>query len=77
MQLVIILVIAGVILGAATEGARRARIGRAMERSFEAMRPSAALGVPSLSTAGLRPATTQRRSNRWERPDTGAVARAS
>jgi hypothetical protein len=77
MQLVIILVIAGVILGPIVECARRARIGQAMERSFEAMRPPATLSVPAFSTAGLRRATAPRPSNQWERPEPRSVARAS
>jgi len=77
MPLVIILVIAGVIVGAAVEGARRARIGRAMERSFDAMRPPAAVGVPALSTAGPRRASAPRPPIRWEHPAPHGVAKAS
>jgi hypothetical protein len=76
MQLVIILVIAGVIVGAAIEGSRRARIGRAMERSFDAMR-SPAIVVPALSTAAPRRVSARRPSIRWEQPEPHGVARAS
>jgi|HubBroStandDraft_1064217.scaffolds.fasta_scaffold49446_2 hypothetical protein len=77
MKLFIIVVIAGVVLAAALEGARRARIGRAMERSFEAMRSPAAPSVPSYATAEPRRVTIQRPSSRWEPREAERVARAS
>jgi hypothetical protein len=77
MQLVIILVIAGVIVGAAAEGARRARIGRAMERSFDAMRPPSTVGLPAHSAAGPRRASVPRPSIRWEPRSPHGVAKAS
>ena len=77
MKLFIILVIAGVFVGAAVEGVRRARIGRAMERSFEAMRSPTAPRVPAFSNAEPRRATATRPSTRWAPPEPGHVARAS
>jgi hypothetical protein len=77
MKLFIMVVIAGVVVGAAIEGARRARIGRAMERSFEAMRSPAAPSVPAYAAGEPRRVTAQRPSSRWEPREADKVARAS